>query len=235
MTLDTKKIKTLISEDLYKLYPFPYKFAYQLFIMDFFPFGPYSSAQFLLNCDSVLKLLIFCAANQEDINLKKENFLFYSNPHDYEGSFFIKNEILYYFPRGNDVYFNLNELKYHDLMVSSILLVFPNVLQTDKSTAWNHLYTFLLESYYEETLYRHLKQKNIFKHHRDDSIKYLIHFLNEEPRRKKKYEKKTLLNLLNLFNLEMNLVPTKNLIKNYVSVFKKPNVFIEYLEKQLNN
>ena len=226
--LNDTKIKILTKNDLYKDYPFPYNFASALL---------YQSPTAIAS-KSLKELLFFVCFVSFDENtneaISEDNFL----TEDQEtfsclnAYFVVKNGVLYYLDFHSEIYFNLENLNYQDIIISSIMYIIVQNEKQRKFIPWLAIHEFLLKlkTPYSKSLCFFIKKTLCMKNERANCIKYLISVLQSNTE-KKKYSKENIISILDLIEIDFNKA---NLItKNYISIFNKSSLLIDFLQGEI--
>lgn len=226
--LNGEEIRILTKDDLYTNYPFPYSFA--SILMDTFPTALASKSLkellFLVCLISFDKNMIKLFSQDEFFNQHYDTFFCM------DAYFVIKNGVLYYFDSKSKNYFNLENLNYSDILISSIMYLVMQNQKECKFIAWLSIHEFLLKFKSSDTksLCFFLKETLCMKNERTGCIRSLIYVLRENIN-KKKYSKQNILLILDLIGIDFNkanLITTK-----YISIFNKPSLLINFLEKEI--
>jgi hypothetical protein len=226
--LNGKEIRILTKNDLYTNYPFPYYFA--LILTQTFPTA--------LASKSLKELLFLVCLLSYDENMN-ELFCqdeFFNQHYDtffcMNAYFVVKNGILYYLDSKSKNYFNLENLNYSDILISSIMYLVIQNQKECKFIPWLSIHEFLLQLKSSDTklLCFFLKEILCMKNERIGCIKSLICILRKNIN-KKKYSKQNILAILDLIGIDFN--KANSISKNYISIFNKPSVLINFLEKEI--
>ena len=226
--LESDEIRILTKDDLYTNYPFPYGFA--LILTEKFPTAIASKSLkellFLVCLLSFDKNMIKFFSQDEFFNQHYETFFCM------DAYFVVKNEVLYYLDSKSKNYFNLENLNYSDILISSIMYLVIQNQKECKFIPWLSIHEFLLQLKSSDTksLCFFLKETLCMKNERTGCIQSLIYVLRKNIN-KKKYSKQNIIAILDLIGIDFNMA---NLItKNYISIFNKPSLLINFLEKEI--
>jgi len=214
-------IKTISSDDLYNNYPLSSYFANSISCQ------PHLSLKV-----SSLEELLFQDPGLQVSEELDGNFLSLSC---FSSNFILKENTIYYYDSESRTYFNLEEIPYSDIIVSSILYV----VKKHDLDCWWAVSKLLLKSFFKDKLSFYLKKENLLLKYRENFILGLIDSFEEIELTKscglltknKKYSKKRILNILTL--LDVNESEALSLIDKYQSISSDSYVIIDFLNDLL--
>jgi len=170
--LEPNEVKILTKYDLYSNYLFTYDFALTLVIQ----------SSTILSSNSLKTLLFFVCFiffEENTTELLSQNKFFTRDQETFscmDTYFIVKNGVLYYLNFKSKIYFNLENLNYHDIIISSIMYRIVQYEKKGKFIPWLVIHKFLLQlkSPYTKSFCYFLKKTLCMKTQREICIKFVL-------------------------------------------------------------
>ena len=215
----TEEIITVPKGNLFLQYPFSITFAEKLTLRTMEAIGCFSLEELARTIEGETTLY--------------PSFCWFSV---YDEEFETVNNTLFYYK--NNRYFNLENITYEEIILSSLIYVLKSELKTkDTSTYFQRfLAEFVLESDFSNTLVSILKQEEFIKNYKKQITSTFVDFLeNKNKLSHKEVNKIDKKNLLNMFEiLEICSQTAESLIEQYNLNRYDLQIIINYLTTNLN-
>ncbi len=205
----------MYSKDLYTSYPFTYEFAQYVTL----------SPNYTSISNSLIELLMYYSTGTDE-GFSGQTFIYLPCR---SARFLINNGNLYYYILKSDIYFDLSQLQYEDVVISSIKYLVSQDILNKEVAPWLFISSFLLQSssFFQQKLIFHLKEEKSVEDQKKSIIYGLIGNLERTSSfSNEKYSKNTILNILNFLEVDSN--QAKLITKKYISVFTDPSILIVF-------